>query len=297
MFRGPRRVILHVGLPKTGTTALQIWCSENREQLGALGMHYPEALGAIKTAKHDQIVRCLLTGHLDPIRDMVAEYSESNLLLSMEGLTNHLYDFSPSALEEFRQIFLGFEIHAFMVIRERSAWIRSYYKQCVVNPPNERYHYATPLDLQSFAELPRVKRLANFMSLKDDVRAAYGATRVVVAQYEGGFMKELFRLIGIEQNDPSMREQNTSLPEWMIDFVRQINEIGLEPGVRTCWLGALQSCFKTKHDIMQGYAEIKIPNYHARLNLEIFDKIKLNTEEMSFQMRVFKSFLEKTLSK
>ena len=52
--------ILHIGLPKTGTTSLQAALSENRESLLRHGVVYPET-GLNGNGKHKGLLNAVLT--------------------------------------------------------------------------------------------------------------------------------------------------------------------------------------------------------------------------------------------
>ena len=62
-----KELYVHVGMGKTGTTALQEFFWANREQLGQQGIHYPEA-GVISGAHH------LLSPHIPPFLVDLGDY-------------------------------------------------------------------------------------------------------------------------------------------------------------------------------------------------------------------------------
>ncbi|MCB8837171.1 hypothetical protein, partial [Aurantimonas sp. VKM B-3413] len=59
-----RRLVLHVGLPKTGTSALQLWCSSHSEELLKQGIRYPTPSSQTQMPKHQFMVTDLQTGDL-----------------------------------------------------------------------------------------------------------------------------------------------------------------------------------------------------------------------------------------
>lgn len=98
--RGEKRVIIHAGLPKTGTSALQHWLGENRETLEKNGIYYPihqvDANGISSGNWRSLLVRTD-TGALqvDPkkVKATLEEFatrSESTLLISSEFLPDHI---------------------------------------------------------------------------------------------------------------------------------------------------------------------------------------------------------------
>ena len=123
------------------------------------GINYPEPDKDLADPKHQFLVSALQTNDLARLRRILEENQSDSVLLSTEGLTNHLYDFDAGALQTFRDLTLDYEVVIFIVVREKEPWLRSYYKQLVLNPPIVEYNYATPLRYAAFCELPRVCRL------------------------------------------------------------------------------------------------------------------------------------------
>ena len=62
----PSNIILHIGLPKTGTTSLQQAFFENRDQLAGEGISYPLPTNSHWNAQHD-FVRGFLHGGPDNV--------------------------------------------------------------------------------------------------------------------------------------------------------------------------------------------------------------------------------------
>jgi len=55
-----KRIVVHIGPPKTGTSALQYWFLANRSELGSFGVYYP---------KHDMGCNHISSGHVDLLFD------------------------------------------------------------------------------------------------------------------------------------------------------------------------------------------------------------------------------------
>ena len=252
-----RQLLLHVGLPKTGSTALQRWCYTNRDMLSARGITYPLFKSDQPWLKHQVLVTELLGGSLADTSKIIEEpISRANLLLSAEGLTNHLYDFSEAALADFRALTRRFETRVFVVLRKPASWICSYYKQALINPPLTRYDYATPLDLPSFAALPRIKRLTNTSQLLADVARLYGAASITTAQYEDDWFGCFLDFLGVAPNglDVSLPEgTNESLPDVFAEVVRQINALGLASTQRAHCLWMIGRSIENGSDVLSSY--------------------------------------------
>jgi hypothetical protein len=234
----PTRLVLHVGLPKTGSCALQMWCHRNRDGLRRRGVHFPRT-GAVP--KHQFLVYGLHGNRLDRLHDTLAASEADTILLSSEGLSNGLYDFRPAALESFRRITRDHDVTVFVIARDATAWTRSYYKQLVITAPSAEFYWGTSLEYEDFCGLSRVQRLCDIAALQEDLCAAFGAT-VVVARHEAGWMDDflgVLRVSDIADLHPLTRE-NISVSDDVVELVRQVNGMGLTVQDRASFITALR---------------------------------------------------------
>jgi len=234
------RLLLHAGLPKTGTKALQAWLFEHQQELAATGISYaPQLVDPAK--KHAFLVRELRTGPLDRTRIALADAAPT-VVLSNEGLSNHVDDFRPELLAEFRALSQARSITVLAVTRERDTWLRSYYNQCVLNPPNGASElWGTSLRFDEYVHQPRVLRLLDHRALLDTMTRAYGAARTIWLRYESNWFEAILEELGV----PSLgslppRRTNESLPDWAIEFVRQLNERATPEPERMAWQTRLE---------------------------------------------------------
>ncbi|MDN5936209.1 MAG: hypothetical protein L0H75_08540, partial [Nitrosospira sp.] len=114
-----RRLLLHVGLPKTGTSALQRWLHENPARLEAAGICYPGA-PYLNGDKHQFLVSELRHGG-QSLERLLSSTTHDTVLLSSEGLSNHFHDFSEQGLQRFRHLTANFRVEIVLVTREKTA--------------------------------------------------------------------------------------------------------------------------------------------------------------------------------
>lgn len=244
-----RTLVLHVGLPKTASSALQVWADRNRDFLLERGVHYPPGNGALMP-KHQDLVAALFTGDLAPIDAYILAARAPVLFLSTEGLTNHLYDFPGPSLAALRERLSGWIVRVFIVTRARESWITSYWKQAVLNPRIERYNYATPLSRDAFAVVPRVARLADFDRVAQDAQAAYGAAEVLVADQGSDWFEALRGLLGLQETGSLPEKVHVSVSDDLTEIVRQVNGMELDDGLRSDILALAQHSHPTGHNIL-----------------------------------------------
>lgn len=246
-----KKLVLHVGLPKTGTSALQFWCNQNRDRLLAQDIDYPQPTDGAVMPKHQFLVGSLKTNRLERLASLLEASQTGTLVLSTEGLTNHLYDFRPAALKAFRELTEHYDLNVFLVVREPNTWLKSYYKQAVINPPSiPDFHWATDLRLEEFSTLPRIQRLMDHEALQEDVHIAFGASKVIVARYEDDWMSTFLETIeiGKQSEFTKLNRIHLSVDDDLVEIIRQVNGMRLPAKDRSAFLATLRNCLKIDHD-------------------------------------------------
>jgi hypothetical protein len=250
---GKQALILHVGMPKTGSSALQSLLYRNKDLLAQQGFEYAEIDGDTAIPKHQYLVTELLQNRFVRTRDILGGRSKHGLILSSEGLSNHLYDFSPEALKGFSQLIRDFDCKIFVVLRSPEDWARSYYKQAVINPSIRLVgYYACALTFSKFVKLPRVRQLMAHQTLLDDLRCRFGVDNLIEADFHGDWLQEFSGLIGVpSENIKGFAQVNQSPPNWVIEVLRQVNLFALPEPRRLAWKAVLQDFTKTNHVTMK----------------------------------------------
>ncbi|QHQ35065.1 hypothetical protein [Algicella marina] len=183
------RLILHIGIMKTGSSALQRFFARNRAVLPAFGLHYPKATAADgrPLEKHADIVEALqsevATGsphpRLGPARDVLERYlsraeRRRTTLLSAEGLAVHRY---PGA-----QLFEGlqqrFDIRVVVFLRRQDEWALSTYREHVMRPD-----IAESRPFRDWVEAPEIQAQMDYDGLLTAWMRAVGEENIRVLRY------------------------------------------------------------------------------------------------------------------
>ena len=133
-----RRLVLHGGTPKTGTSSLQDYLGANRSMLAEEGWWYPPPDG-VASLKHQGLVLALLGTD----ESAFVEYIESALrdmpdhahtvMLTTEGIFNHWWDYTPEAKGLMRHLAALFDFELCVWFRQPEEFAASHYVQNLKN--------------------------------------------------------------------------------------------------------------------------------------------------------------------
>lgn len=278
-----KEIILHVGMPKTGSSALQTYLFEHKSKIQSQGFCYPKDVLPTAMPKHQSIVRDLLSNNLSQLHNFCTQSGKKGLILSTEGLTNHLYDISENSFQAFREITSNFHLTVFIVLRDKATWLPSYYTQAVLNPHVGIVDfYATALTLDEFSQHPRISKLLNHKDLLKDVKKAYGASKIEVAHYEDNWFKRFKEASSLQFDDDSLTKKVNESPEpWSIELMRQINSFKLPEPQRNVWKATLHKYSNSNHTLLKK-SEKNLAHNQSSIDTSLLKKIKASPEEGRF---------------
>jgi hypothetical protein len=194
-----KRLILHVGQSKTGTSTIQDFLAHNRRRLlRENGVLYPQA-GRQGAAHHRIAALFLPAGNAgwikrddavslrDRLAEECAESGADTVVASSEAL------FNARSLADVREFFDGFDIEVLVILRRQDRWLDSLYQhQLKVGETDLDRHAWLRARQSTFDYAARVGRWAD--SFGD------GAIRIGVfepANLAGGLLDFFFRTAGL----------------------------------------------------------------------------------------------------
>ena len=221
-----KRVVVHLGYPKTGTSALQEWMEENRFALLEEGIWFPivgssrgSGLREDRTAGHAALLRMLSNpGTSGPAIDALAneiallEKPVQTVFLSSEmPLSPHWWK-NPEGKEkshQLRKIRSSIPIDSvdvMVVARPPLEWVARYYKEIISNPFNA---YAPPF--LTFARLIKRSKLVDIEILFALLNRVFAPGRVWMSSYrevlqEGGIVSWVMKQIGNQPKNLEISE-------------------------------------------------------------------------------------------
>lgn len=220
-----RKVFLHIGCGKTGSSALQLWLHNNAAHLAAAGIHYPvfglEKLEdyTITSGNGVHVMNAITKGTIVEFLERVASHSDGDILFSSEAFQA----LNAQELETFRSVLASAGLSPVIIAYVRDVYDMTYssYLQLV-----KRHLYTGTF--REFAlsrrDLQQFKVVRTWDSVFDDVR-------VVHYDSEKESLDSSFcRAVGIAPSIPPMPKQkvNRSLMLEEAELLRLINKLYIE---------------------------------------------------------------------
>lgn len=214
-----KRVVLHIGAPKTGSSAMQEFLEDNRFRLWERGVHYPmhgavRERGArrVRSAGHLFGVREILSGRGASVRAaLVAEiealpHPVETLVLSSENILSHLCwpdaeaieaGVNPNPIATIVKA-LGLEtVEIAATLRRQDDWFASFYREVTSNPVNT--FLETP---EMFFENLEGRGLFDYEALFRRLEAAPYVSRIHIDSFGavramGGSIPWMMKILGV----------------------------------------------------------------------------------------------------
>lgn len=226
-----RRLILHAGTPKTGTTALQLRLEADRDKLVRQGFFYPPTGGG-PSPRHQWMIQALLgagTPLLTQLRSLPATVPEQvhTVILSSEGVYNHWWDFSQAGRSALKQLAEEFRVELWIWFREPAAFIRSFYIQMLKNPripgnPCYGYNYS----IEQMLDIPWFTLHLDYAGFIAEAESILGTGAVRPFPYASDTVSGFYRALGLDC-DADARSENRSIGGLGADLVRVLNRRNL----------------------------------------------------------------------
>jgi len=237
----PRQVVLHVGLPKTGTTYLQEGFVRHREALLGCGVSYP-TFGQEHLAGHHNLALHLRGmpvvnadyGDLsaeDALRRALNEDAHANVLLSSEGFSA----LGAGGVTTLLRAIEGCEPRVVVYLRRRS--------QLIISSWQEAVKHGSPLGLLEYVAsriLESGARMLRFEQVLTNIAQAFGreAMRVIVYDHllEDGvdimdhFTSTILGLDNFAASRDRATKSNQSVGAAQLEVVRAVNQLLLVRG-------------------------------------------------------------------
>ena len=237
------KLVIHCGLPKTGTSSLQAYFYNHAERYRAYGVFYPTENINKHDLNHAWFSRELRDASVDQLIDTLANIPEGTetVLFSDESLFVEFPGLTESAHEALSVVLGGYDVKLVICERNKTAWMRSFYLQSVQNrrsgrkTQNEtaRNLWQTPLEYEAFFAQPFCQKLLDFDAMRTELSQAFAATSLTVIAFEPG--KDIVQTFCTAMGWPYMGNGpelmlNPSITDSEVEILRQANTSGNDVG-------------------------------------------------------------------
>lgn len=198
---GRRRVIIHVGQTKAGSTSIQNYLEGQRAALCDRGILFPAAMMAhrnpfdpARTAGHLPLLAALRRGRAQPFLDEIAG-SDATVVISMENL---FADQPDDAVALLGDLFRDWHVTVVAVLRGQADWLRSRHVENVMS--------GFVGSVQPFAALVEdclQRGILDYGARLDRLAGLLGADRVLALPFEGAepLLRRFLRVAGLPVTD------------------------------------------------------------------------------------------------
>lgn len=176
------RLVLHIGLRKTGTSAIQSFLAQNRAALRLFGVRYPQALlvpqGQDAGPKHQHVRQAIAGGEAlaAQMREAVAERARQSRITVLSA--EELSDPDPAIAAALAPLSGEFDIRVVVYLRRQDEWALSTYRQAVMDRDP-----AAAAGLLPWVSRPEVLARLDYDALLQPWEAAFGQERMAVRLY------------------------------------------------------------------------------------------------------------------
>lgn len=218
-----KKLYIHVGPHKTGTTLIQKICLDNQSNLQVIGINYPNVFfnflghhGLIDKARNKSI----LPSEIEQIKSY-----ESNILLSSENFI----DLNENNWNYLKEVFHDFDIQIIYAWRRSSLKMYSMWQEAIKhgeNQPFQEYYY------QDLVKPGISRRLMQSINI-DMLSKVFQKEKIHILDYDslkekGTLVENFFNLISVNSEELNIEEyhhgiKNQALKPSLTELLRCLN--------------------------------------------------------------------------
>ncbi|MEJ2019041.1 MAG: hypothetical protein P8X51_12335 [Maritimibacter sp.] len=177
---GSDEIIIHVGLPSTGTIGIQTYFAREADAMRALGLDYP--LGASsRMPHHGWFGKSLLSGDFSELDRVLAKSRRPRMLLSDETIYNEAVFCDEATADALRERLAGRNLRVIVCLRDGDSWMKSFYKQAVHNKgrggaTGSAAYWGSGLLFDAFFANPEIATLARLSDMLARLERIFGVS-------------------------------------------------------------------------------------------------------------------------
>ncbi len=225
------RLILHGGTPKTGTTTLQFFWDEHREEMLEEGILYGEKDGVSYAPKHQWMVSSLKArdyeGFLKRFDGAARRRKDAEIhtvILSTEGIYNHWWDYSAEAKNFLRILGKYFAMEIWIWLREPISFAESLYRQYLKNPRIKEVDcYGRDLSLDDMMRDEWFVNHLDYLGFLEECHELFGERGIKVFEMQKDVLETMCEELNLNVERETVHRHNEKLDCTLIDVLRIFN--------------------------------------------------------------------------
>lgn len=232
------RVIIHCGLPKTGTTAIQDWFAEHSQLLQSRNILYPEEFPSSKARFHRFLIHELRTQSGMKLTERIImsarQQGIETLILSIEGITAHIDKIRPDMAKRLQKILGNDHLDIVVTLRSFQPWVRSIYRQCVITPPirdvrsghsNLERQYGCTLTLDEFSSRKDIIEIADQCAIQSRLKEMFPEASINFLEHGEKLLETFlcFVKLPVPITSADNKFRNSSIPDSFIKLLQLAN--------------------------------------------------------------------------
>lgn len=262
-----KKLFLHVGLHKTGTTAIQGYLFENKDKLIEQGILYPTTkFHPVGQQRLAYAFNGINSPHLSEsdvntgeifieLKKKLEEIKHNTLIISSENMT-------PSSdvkvISKIYKVFIRYDVKVIIYLRNVSNYRQSLYREHIKLPNSETC---------SFSEFIPPYPLS-FEAIVNPWESVFGEENVFIRSYDElkekniSVIDDFNAVVGINGNDLEMpiKKKNPTYPNIALDLIRAANNYELSFNQRAKINSLiLKFCYEYRLSAVWPYNEIEDP--------------------------------------
>ncbi|WLR43399.1 methyltransferase domain-containing protein [Bacillus carboniphilus] len=221
-----KKIYLHIGTPKTGTSSLQEMLFQHREQLGKHGIIYPRFESDFK---HQHLVDLMkrsdwlgFVNFFEKISNQINNCK--TVVLSSEDFYHHTAEFSDISMLFWQVVDHVAELTVIAYVRNQIDYLESFYRQYIINPKDGSSLFGRDFTLDDFIELEKVKRNLNYEQSFSRWAKVIKRGQLRLRPYSTNVCEDFLNVLKVKTEGIEINIRRSSrLPTHAIEIVRRAN--------------------------------------------------------------------------
>ena len=230
-----RTLILHAGMPKTGTTAFQLFLGAHQEYLKSLGILYPST-GTLDffNMRHHWLINALLLDDRASFERRMEDVEREcapdthTIVLSSEPFFVHWGDFRPGPRAWLARAWERYDVRVWVWLRDAGDFCRSWYVQALRSPQTDGFPvFGRDLSVAEFLDDSWVAAQFDYRRRCAEMEAVFGSDSVFAFAFARDTVDQGRSRLRFPHFIPEIRMHETLFGESAVAMLRIINRYPL----------------------------------------------------------------------